>query len=84
MSIQEYIAENKLEWMIVFNGKTDSYAYAYRGCLIITEEKVISSENTLPPKEIAKQVLLATNSDTIDFLASELPTIHLFVGFVAQ
>jgi len=84
MSIQDYIAENKLEWMIVFNDKTDSYNYAYRGCLIVTEGKVISSENTLPPKEIVKQVLLATNSDTIDFLACELPTINLFERFVAK
>ncbi|MFA6189532.1 MAG: hypothetical protein WC680_09685 [Sulfuricurvum sp.] len=84
MSIQSYIAENKLEWMIVFNGATESYKYAYRGCLIVTEGKVISAENTLPPKEIVKQVLLATNSDTIDFLAIELPTINLFEGFVAK
>jgi hypothetical protein len=84
MSIQSYIADNKLEWMIVFNGATDSYKYAYRGCLIVTEGKVISSENTLPPKEIVKQVLLATNSDTIDFLAVELPSINLFEGFVAK
>ncbi|MDP3265754.1 MAG: hypothetical protein Q8M39_02885 [Sulfuricurvum sp.] len=84
MSIQSYIADNKLEWMIVFNGPTQSYKYAYRGCLIVTEGKVISSENTLPPKTIVKQVLLATNSDTIDFLACELPSINLFEGFVAK
>ncbi|MFA5214430.1 hypothetical protein [Sulfuricurvum sp.] len=82
MSIQEYIAENKLEWMNVFSGKTQSYAYAYRGCLVITEGKVISTDKSLPPKEIVKQVLLATNHDTIDFLACELTTINLFEGFV--
>lgn len=84
MSIQSYIAENKLEWMIVYNAPTDSYKYAYRGCLVITEGKVITPDKSLPPKEIVKQVLLATNSDTIDFMALELPTINLFEGFVAK
>lgn len=84
MSIQSYIADNKLEWMIVFNGPTESYKYAYRGCLIVTEGKVISSENTLPPKAIVKQVLLATNSDTIDFLAVELPSLDVFEDFVVK
>lgn len=84
MSIQDYIAENKLEWMIIYNDPTNSYKYAYRGCLIVTEGKVISSENTLPPKEIVKQVLLATNNDTIDFLACELPSLNIFERFVAK
>jgi len=84
MSIQSYISENKLEWMIVYNGPTDSYKYAYRGCLVVTEGKVITADKSLPPKEIVKQVLLATNNDTIDFLAVELPTITLFEGFFAK
>lgn len=84
MSIQSYIAENKLEWMIVYNAPTDSYKYAYRGCLVITEGKVMTTDKALPPKEIVKQVLLATNNDTIDFMALELPTINLFEGFVAK
>ena len=45
---------------------------------------MISSENTLPPKAIVKQVLLATNSDTIDFLAVELPSLDVFEDFVAK
>jgi len=84
MSIQTYIAQNKLEWMIVFNGSTEAYQYAYRGCLVITEGKVITPDKSLPPKEIVKQVLLATNSDTIDFMALELPSINLFEGFFAK
>lgn len=84
MSIQSYIADNKLEWMIVFNAPTDAYKYAYRGCLVVTEGKVITPDKSLPPKEIIKQVILATNSDSIDFLACELPSLNLFEGFFAK
>jgi len=81
MSIQDYIAENKLEWMIVYNAPTDSYKYAYRGCLVVTEGKVITPDKSLPPKDIVKQVLLATNNDTIDFMALELQSLDLFEAF---
>jgi hypothetical protein len=81
MSIQKYIAENNLEWMIVFNDATDSYKYAYRGCLIVIEGKVMATDKSLPPKEIVKQVLMATNNDTIDFLACELQTLDTFERF---
>ena len=81
MSIQQYISENNLEWMVVFNGKTEAYTYAYRGCLVITPGKVISADKSLPPKEIAKQVLLATNGEKVEFLACELETLNLFEGF---
>lgn len=84
MSIQSYIAENKLEWMIVYNAPTDSYKYAYRGCLIVTEGKVITADKSLPPKDIVKQVLMTTNSDTIDFMALELQSLDLFEPFVAK
>ena len=81
MSIQSYIADNKLEWMIVFNAPTDTYRYAYRGSLVVTPGKVISDDRTLPPKDVIKQVILATNSDAIDFLACELTTIDMFEDF---
>ncbi|MFZ2890962.1 hypothetical protein [Sulfuricurvum sp.] len=84
MSIQSYIAENKLEWMIVYNAPTDAYKYAYRGCLVVTEGKVITADKSLPPKDIVKQVLLATNNDTIDFMALELQSLDLFESFVAK
>lgn len=84
MSIQSYIAENKLEWMIVYNAPTDSYKYAYRGCLVVTEGKVITADKSLPPKDIVKQVILATNSDTIDFMALELQSLDLFESFFAK
>ncbi len=84
MSIQSYIADNKLEWMIVYNAPTDAYKYAYRGCLVVTEGKVITADKSLPPKEIVKQVILATNSDKIDFLACELTSLDVFEGFVAK
>ncbi|MCK9374294.1 MAG: hypothetical protein M0P91_14020 [Sulfuricurvum sp.] len=84
MSIQSYIADNKLEWMIVYNAPTDSYKYAYRGCLIVTEGKVITADKSLPPKDIVKQVLLATNTDMIDFMALELQSLDLFEAFVAK
>ncbi len=82
MSIQTYIAENQLEWLTVFNGSTDSFTYAYRGSLIVTPGKVISTDRTLPPKETIKQVLLATNSDGIEFLACELESLNIFERFV--
>jgi hypothetical protein len=84
MSIQSYIADNKLEWMIVYNAPTDSYKYAYRGCLVVTEGKVITADKSLPPKDIVKQVILTTNSDTIDFMALELQSLDLFESFVAK
>ncbi|MDD2839257.1 MAG: hypothetical protein AB7U44_05110 [Sulfuricurvum sp.] len=84
MSIKDYIAENKLEWMIVYNAPTDAYKYAYRGCLVVTEGKVITADKSLPPKDIVKQVILATNNDTIDFLACEVPSLNLFEGFFAK
>ena len=84
MSIQSYISENKLEWMIVYNAPTDAYQYAYRGCLIVTEGKVITADKSLPPKDIVKQVILATNSDTIDFMALELQSLDLFEPFVEK
>lgn len=81
MSIQSYISENKLEWQILFNGATAAFAYAYRGSLVVTPGKVISEDRTLPPKEVIKQVILATNSDKIDFLACELTSIDTFEPF---
>ncbi len=84
MSIKDYIAENNLEWMIVYNDPTNSYKYAYRGCLVVIEGKVITADKSLPPKEIVKQVLMATNNDTIDFLACELQTINNFERFFAK
>ena len=81
MSIQSYIAENKLEWMIVFNARTDAHSYAYRGSLVVAPAKGVSGDKPLPPKEVIKQVLLATNTEAIDFLACELTTIDMFDNF---
>lgn len=81
MSIQSYIADNNLEWQILFNGATGAFAYAYRGSLVVTPGKVISDDRTLPPKEVIKQVILATNSDKIDFLACEVTSIDTFESF---
>ncbi len=81
MSIQDYIAENNLEWMRVFNDPTDAYKYAYRGSLVVIEGKMMATDKSLPPQEIVKQVLMATNKDTIDFLACELQTINGFERF---
>ncbi len=81
MSIQSYIADNNLEWMSVFNDPTNAYKYAYRGSLVVIEGKMMATDKSLPPQEIVKQVLMATNSDTIDFLACELQTINNFERF---
>lgn len=84
MSIQSYIAENKLEWQILFNGPTDAFSYTYRGSLVITPGKVISEDRVLPPKEVIKQAILASSGEMIDFLACELETIDLFENFFAR
>lgn len=81
VSIQTYIADQNLEWQKLFSGPTDAFAYAYRGSLVVIPGKVISQDRTLPPKEIIKQVILATNSDTIDFLACEVTSIDTFESF---
>ena len=67
-----------------FNDKTDKNKYAYRGSLIITPEKVMSADRQLPPKEIATQVILVTDNETIDFIAFELETLDFFEPFVER
>lgn len=84
MSIQSFIVDNNLEWQKLFMGQTDAFTFAYRGSLVVTPGKVLSNDRALPPKEIIKQVILATSSDTIDFLACEITTIDSFEEFFAK
>ena len=81
MTIQDNIAVNNLEWMSVFNDPTNAYKYAYRGSLVVIEGKMMATDKSLPPQEIIKQVLMATNNDTIDFLACELQSVNNFERF---
>ncbi|MDX1295926.1 MAG: hypothetical protein R3302_06655 [Sulfurimonadaceae bacterium] len=81
-TVQQFIYDNNLQWQASFNDKTDSYGYAYRGSLVITPGKVMSADKQLPPKATATQVILATNSDKIDFIACELETLDFFEPFV--
>ena len=83
-TVQEFIYSNNLQWQASFNDKTDSYAYAYRGSLVITPGKVMSADKQLPPKATATQVILATDSDKIDFIACELETLDFFEPFVER
>ncbi len=82
--VQEFIYNNNLQWQASFSEKTDNCAYAYRGSLIITPGKVMSADRQLPPKATATQVILATNSDKIDFIACELETLDFFEDFVER
>lgn len=82
--IKDFIYDNNLQWQASFGENTDSYAYAYRGSLVITPGKVMSADKQLPPKATATQVILATNSDTIDFIACELETLDFFEPFVER
>ncbi|MCX6051158.1 MAG: hypothetical protein NTZ60_01480 [Campylobacterales bacterium] len=82
--VKEFIKENNLQWQPTYNDKTDKYAYGYRGSLIITPGAVLSADKQLPPKATAKQTILVTNSDTIDFLACELETLNFFEDFVTR
>ncbi len=80
--VKDFISENNLQWQPTFSGKTDKYAYAYRGSLVITPGVVMSADKQLPPKATATQSILVTNTDTIDFLACELVTLDFFEEFV--
>lgn len=83
-NVQKFIYDNNLQWQASFNDKTDSCNYAYRGSLVITPGKVLSADKQLPPKATATQVILATNSDKIDFIACELETLDFFEPFVEK
>lgn len=82
--VQNFIYNNNLQWQPTFNAKTDKYAYAYRGSLVITPGVVMSADKQLPPKATCTQSILVTNSDTIDFLACELITLDFFEDFVTM
>ena len=83
-TVQDFIYTNNLQWQASFNGKTDKYAYGYRGSLIITPGKVMSADRQLPPKATATQMILVSNSDKIDFIACELETLDFFEPFVER
>jgi hypothetical protein len=83
-TVQEFIYDNNLQWQASYSDKTDSYSYAYRGSLVITPGKVMSADKQLPPKATATQVILATGSDKIDFIACELETLDFFEPFVER
>ena len=82
--VQEFIYDNNLQWQASFNAKTDQYAYAYRGSLVITPGKVMSADKQLPPKATATQVILVSNGEKIDFIACELETFDFFEPFVER
>ena len=82
--VQEFIYGNNLQWQASFSETTDKYAYGYRGSLVITPGKVLSADKQLPPKATATQVILVSNSDTIDFIACELETLDFFEPFVER
>lgn len=80
--IKDFIYDNNLQWQASFSDKTEKYAYAYRGSLIITPGKVLSADKQLPPKATATQTIVVSNSDKLDFLACELETFDFFEPFV--
>ncbi|MEJ2500228.1 MAG: hypothetical protein P8Y65_03725 [Campylobacterales bacterium] len=83
-TVQSFIYDNNLQWQASFSDKTDKYAYGYRGSLVITPGKVLSADKQLPPKATATQVILVTDSDTVDFIACELETLDFFEPFVER
>lgn len=83
-TVKDFIYNNNLQWQASFSGKTEKYAYGYRGSLIITPGKVLSADKQLPPKATLTQVILVSNSDKIDFLACELETLDFFEPFVER
>ena len=83
-TIQSFIYDNNLQWQASFNDATNSFAYAYRGSLVITPGKVLSADKQLPPKATATQVILASKGEKIDFIACELETFDFFEPFVER
>ncbi|MDD2790324.1 MAG: hypothetical protein PHU40_06590 [Sulfurimonas sp.] len=82
--VQEFIYNNDLQWQATFSAKTDKYDYAYRGSLIITPGKILSADKQLPPKATAKQTILISDGDVIDFITCELETLDFFELFVER
>ena len=83
-TVQSFIFDNNLQWQASFSEATDSYAYAYRGSLVITPGKVLSADKQLPPKATATQVILTSKGEKIDFIACELETLDFFEPFVER
>lgn len=82
--VQDFIYGNNLQWQASYSDKTDNYAYAYRGSLVITPGKILSADKQLPPKATAAQVILVSGSQEIDFIACELETFNFFEPFVER
>ncbi|HGZ70061.1 MAG TPA: hypothetical protein ENK87_03025 [Nitratifractor sp.] len=74
----EYIKENNLDWQPSFNGMINDELHGYRGALIVEEGKAISPDRKLPPKIQARQVIMVSKDDKIQFFACELESFDHF------
>lgn len=77
-AVLNYVKQNALDWQPSFNGTLKDGLFGYRGNLIVEAGKQISPDRVLPPKIQAKQVIMVTNEDSIEFLACELESFGHF------
>lgn len=84
MTILEYIKSNTLDWQPSFNGEIASGVSAYRGSLVIEEGKQLSADRTLPPKVLAKQVILVSQEGKVKFFTCEMESFAHLEAFVIK
>ncbi|MEA3491246.1 MAG: hypothetical protein U9R27_05030 [Campylobacterota bacterium] len=77
-TVIEYIKENELDWQPSFNGELSDGLLGYRGALIVEEGKALSPNRKLPPKILARQVIMINDESSMKFLACELESFHDF------
>jgi hypothetical protein len=81
----ETFTEEKLLWQGAFNGAlSDAGHFGYRGSLIIEPGRVLAADKQLPPKSVARQVIMTTNSTVFTFFACELETFDDFGPLFAR
>ena len=77
-TVIEYIKENELAWQPSFNGTLNDGLQGYRGALIVQEGKALSANRKLPPKTLAKQLIMISDESSIKFLTCELESFNDF------
>ncbi|MGB5867275.1 MAG: hypothetical protein WBG69_05295 [Arcobacteraceae bacterium] len=83
-TVIEYMKENELAWQPSFSGELENGLQAYRGAMIVEEGKALSPERKLPPKIQARQVILVSNNETMEFFACELESFHHLAPMVEK
>lgn len=81
----ETFTEEKLLWQGSFTGAlSDAGHYGYRGALVIEPGRVLAADKQLPPKSVARQIIMATNTSVFTFFACELEKFDYFEPLFAR